>query len=345
MSNLYIWRYMSLAKYVDLLRSRSIFCPKASLFQDKTEGKWIAHAILWREKQRWQRIRGYADRLRGVLDQAKGNQDAILVGAENVYTQLAPEDERSVLADVLKQVSLVYPHKRKEYLEHTVESWFKHHDSYNSSVAKWQSELAIDRESTYISCWNRAASMSLAMWNLYGGGMESVAIRLECGKLEALIEENLDWLTKNDLDGQVVEVEYVDGLNNPREELQKDLIGRLGVGKDVRIGAFSIKPALYEYEREIRLIIYPKIDIRSPSADPHPEPDGISLKIGNEDGNLSDFIDAVYVHPLLSSDSMMVRVVKAINQQFGLSDLPIVTDRIEAIGPNMALEPTGYSSG
>ena len=34
-----IWQYLSLAKYFDLLRTKSLFFPKASLFADETEGK------------------------------------------------------------------------------------------------------------------------------------------------------------------------------------------------------------------------------------------------------------------------------------------------------------------
>jgi hypothetical protein len=100
---------------------------------------------------------------------------------------------------------------------------------------------------------------------------------------------------------------------------------------------------LYEYENEVRLIVYPKREIRSPVSDPHPELDGLSLNIGESDSSLSGFIGAVYVHPLLDSNSMMVRVVKALNEQFGLPDLPIITDKVEAIGSNMALQPTGFT--
>lgn len=336
---------MSLAKYVDLLRSRSIFCPKASLFEDKTEGKWIAHAVLWGEKQKWERIRGLAVHLQNILDRAKGDQDELLIASAETYDSLSTEERRSVLGDVLKQMSIIYPHKRKEYLESMIQSWLGHHDNYNSMVDEWLSQVTVDRESTYISCWNRAASMSLAMWSVYGGGYESVAIRLVAGKLETLLQENLGWLQKKKLDGQVVDVKYVEGLNSPGEELQGELIERLGVGKDVRVGSFSVKPALYLYESEVRLIVFPKRDLLSPVTDPHPELDGLSLIIGGRgsNGSLLDFIDAVYVHPLLDSGSMMVRVVKAINEQFGLSDLPIVTDKIEAIGSNLALKPTGYT--
>lgn len=343
MSDLYIWRYMSLAKYVDMLRSRSIFCPKASLFQDESEGKWIAHAVLWGEKERWERVRGYAEELQKVLDNAKGNQGDALRYSADLYNQLPPEEERSVLADVLKRVPVVYPHKRIEYLEAMIQGWRENHDNHNARVAEWLNEVAIDRESTYISCWNRAASMSLAMWNLYGGGGESVAIRLKPETLEKLLHSNSDWLNEAGLEGQVIDVDYIDGLTSPEKELQEELIGKLNVGKDVRVGAFSVKPALYEYEAEVRLIVYPKREIGKPLSDPHPERDGISLNIGEFDSSLSDFIEAVYVHPLLCSNSMMVRVVKAINEQFGLPNMPIITDKVEAIGSNMALQPTGFT--
>jgi len=343
MSELYIWRYMSLAKYVDLLRSKSIFCPKASLFEDDTEGKWIAHAILWEEKQRWQLLRCYADQLQNILDLAKGDQNTILREAERTYQQLPPEEANSVLGDVLKTVPIVHSHMRGEYLCSMIKGWIGKHDSYNTNVSKWMKEVTADRTSTFISCWNRAASMSLAMWNIYGGGQESVAIKLKTGKLESLLQDNITWLKENGLDGQIVDVEYVEGLNRPEDELRRTLIKKLGVGKDVRVGSFSIKPALYSYENEVRLIIYPNRDHVSPGATDDPDVSGIALSIKETENGLSDFIEAIHVHPLLDSNSMMVRVVGAINEQFGLPNLPIITDKVEAIGPSMSLEPTGYT--
>lgn len=345
MSDPYIWRYMSLAKYVDLLRSKSIFCPKASLFHDETEGKWIAHAVLWREKQRWQRVREYLGVLQDIVDLADGDQDAALVHSVNAYNQLPPEEERSVLSDVLKDVLNVYPSKRIEYLEGTINGWRKNHDGYNTEVAKWLREITVDRESTYISCWNSAPSMSLAMWSLYGGGNESLAIRLKPGKLDELLSRNQNWLQDNGLEGQVVDVDYFDDLPTPGAELQKELISKLGAGKDVRVGAFSIKPALYQYENEVRLIVYPKRELGLPLSDPNPELNGLSLSIGESNRSLSDFIEAVYVHPLVGADSMMVRVIKAIHEQFGLSGLPIIADKVEAIGSNIVLQQTGYTAG
>lgn len=79
---------MSLAKYVDLLRSQAIFCPKASLFQDETEGKWIAHAVLWGEKKRWLVAKEYAEQLQNILDDCEGNQDCISRKAGSMYAFL-----------------------------------------------------------------------------------------------------------------------------------------------------------------------------------------------------------------------------------------------------------------
>jgi hypothetical protein len=42
---------------------------------------------------------------------------------------------------------------------------------------------------------------------------------------------------------------------------------------------------------------------------------------------------------------MMVRVVQAINVRFGFPEIPIVADRIEAIGPNLLLKPSAKRGG
>src|SRR6185369_3188539 len=52
MSYIPIWRYLSLAKYVDLLRRRSLYFPKASRFRDETEGKWWGQAKLYQNAVR-----------------------------------------------------------------------------------------------------------------------------------------------------------------------------------------------------------------------------------------------------------------------------------------------------
>jgi hypothetical protein len=339
---------MSLAKYVDLVHSRAMFFPKASLFPDATEGKWTAHAYLWGRKQHWEKAKANGDTLQQLLDRAKGDPRRILQEAALLYARMTAAEKKAVLGDVLADVWLVYPHKREEYLKGLVESWTKYHDSHNSEVRDYGSQVAIHRESTYISCWSRADSMSAAMWNLYGG-TEAVAIRSSVTKLKALLASNSDWLANLGVGGDVVDVYYVDGLMEPDEDLQGDLLERLLIGDDVRVGEFSIKPSLYEYEREVRAVLYPKRGLFDPVINPHPDWSGISLPVpGHQDAaqrSVRSFIDSVHVHPTLGSESMMARVVQAINVKFGLPDVPILADKIEAIGPNVSVQSVSRSHG
>lgn len=291
----------------------------------------------------------YAEQLQNILDDCEGNQDCISRKAGSMYARISAVKHDSLLGDVLKTVAQVYPHKREEYLKGMVSSWSKHHDNYNNRVREWTHQIGVARESTYISCWNSTSSMSLAMWNIYDGGMESVAIRTDIQKLTGLLLNNKDLLSRSGLDGEVSNVVYVEGLKEPDNALQGKLVERLNTGKDVTVGTFSVKPSKYAYENEVRIIVYPTRDLFEPVVDPHPELDGISLGIGRDsDGaaeSLGEFIEAVYLHPMLGEESMMVRVVKELNDKYGLSELPIVTDKIEAIGPSVALESTGHVGG
>jgi len=60
----------------------------------------------------------------------------------------------------------------------------------------------------------------------------------------------------------------------------------------------------------------------------------------NFEGNrraLSDFIEAVYVHPMLDRDAMVVQTVAEINRRFDMEELPIVVDKLEALGTDITL--------
>jgi hypothetical protein len=71
---------------------------------------------------------------------------------------------------------------------------------------------------------------------------------------------------------------------------------------------------------------------------------GVSLPIGfnelQDKSPVANFIEMVYVHPTLTSDSMMVHTVKEINKRFGVKEIPVVADKIEAFGTNIMLKPT-----
>jgi hypothetical protein len=342
MSDVPIWRYLSLAKYIDLLRTRSLFFPKAALFQDETEGKWFGHTILCERTEHWRQAEENARMLEGLLDRAGHNPLAIYQEAQRL---LADEDGnfKGNMRDVLRGVGVGPPDKWRAYLELLISSWRKHYDEHGREVETWTSQISIHRESTYISCWNRASSMSLAMWDLYGGSREAIAVRSTASKLNALLEYNSSFLERQSLEGGVVEVQYVGGLKNPDEQVHDSIYEIISGSPNVALGMFSIKPSLYEFEREVRAIIFPKRDIFEPLKDPHPNVSGFALQVGRADSqeepSVSSFIDAVYVHPTLSSGSMMIETVKEVNRLFGVAEIPIIADRIEAFGQNISLPP------
>ena len=67
---------------------------------------------------------------------------------------------------------------------------------------------------------------------------------------------------------------------------------------------------------------------------------GFSLVIGPRvDGerDLADFVDSVYLHPMLDKESLMVQAVTEINRRFNVEEIPIVADKIEALGSDITL--------
>lgn len=337
MSNPPLWRYFSLAKYIDLLRTRSLYFPKASRFQDETEGKWWGHAHLSEDAAKLGQLPGNIKTLEELLERAGQDPSAILWEINKLLTST-----NEWVRNILLIASRAFPHKRREFIENTISSWKRQYDDHNKSVDQWKADIAIERESTYISCWNRATSMSMAMWEMYGGGRESVAVRSTRSELDALIENNSSFLEEYALEGAVTDVEYIHGLKSPNEEVQAR-INEIMFERDRNylIGLFAIKPSVYEFEQEVRAIIYPKRNFLDLIEDPNPDIAGLHLPIRRSEQNderpVSHFIEQVYVHPMLGKDSMMVETIKEINRQFGVSEIPIVADKIEAMGSEIGL--------
>jgi len=340
MSDVQIWRYLTLAKYIDLLRTNSLYFPKASRFQDETEGKWWGHALLYERAQKWSQSPENRKVLEGILERAGDDQSAIL--QETI--KLLPSVNEWV-RKILITGTQVYPHKRREYFEGVIASWKKTYNNHSKSVEDWKASIAVHRESTYISCWNRASSMSLAMWEMYGGGRESVAVLSTRSKLEALLQNNASFLEQHGLKSGVADVEYLEGLKNPDEGVQERIYQVLFErDQDLELGLFTIKPSIFDFEREVRGIIYPKREFNDPLKDPHPDKSGFHLSIGGSEAqgeqSILGFIEKVYVHPMLGDDSMVVQVVKEINMRFGVAEIPVVADKIEAFGTDIMLPPT-----
>jgi len=148
MENVPIWRYLTLAKYIDLLRTRSLYFPKAACFQDETEGKWWGHANLYQNAQRWSPSPANTEILEQLLARAGYNPAAIL----REINQTLPSANRWGWRH-FTYCPPPYPDKRREYLESVIASWKNHYSNHNVAVQQWKSDLNVFRESTYISCW------------------------------------------------------------------------------------------------------------------------------------------------------------------------------------------------
>ena len=118
MDNVPIWRYLTLPKYIDLLRTRSLYFPKASRFQDETEGKWWGHAHLYQNAQHW----GQSPANRQTLEQllARAAHDSGSIRRE--INKALPSANQWV-GNILRTALRAYPEKRREYLESVVSSW------------------------------------------------------------------------------------------------------------------------------------------------------------------------------------------------------------------------------
>ena len=335
MNNVPIWRYLTLAKYIDLLRTRSLYFPKSSRFRDETEGKWWGHAHLYENAQHWGQSIANRETLEQLL--ARAGHDSVAIRRE--IDKTLPSATEWV-GNILRIALRAPAEKRREYLESVISSWKKHYSDHNVAVQQWKSDLDIYRESTYISCWNRASSMSLAMWEMYGGGSESVAVCSTTSKLQAVLQANSELLEEHRLVGTLAEVEYVDGLKNPDEKVQERIYQIMFErDRDINVSLFAIKPSVYDFEYEVRAILYPERELLAPLEVPHPNISGFSLPFNPEVDDMRsvvDFIESVYVHPMLGEDSLIVRAVTEINKRFD-AKIRVVADKIEALGSDVTL--------
>lgn len=99
---------------------------------------------------------------------------------------------------------------------------------------------------------------------------------------------------------------------------------------------------MYEFEQEVRAVIYPKRDLLDPIENPYPDMSGLHVPIRGSEPNeepISQFIEKVYVHPTLSEDSMMVHTLKEVHKRFSVPEIAIVANKIEAMGLDIALPP------
>ena len=92
------------------------------------------------------------------------------------------------------------------------------------------------RLGTYVTCWTIGAKDSMALWQLYGGTSNAVAVTSTVERLERACEE---W----EEEVQIRKVEYIDHFKNPR----------LGIGE--YNDPLRFKHQAYSYEQELRIMV------------------------------------------------------------------------------------------
>lgn len=334
-----IWRYMSLSKYIHLLSTKSLYFPRASQFQDKDEGKWYGHTTLYEDTKLRLQIRPNIKTLEDLLERG-GEDPATILSEVNKLIPTANEWVRKILYEVQRGTK---PDKRRAIIEDTISVWKKMYAQHPIQVRHWIKEAEQRRESTYISCWNRAPSLSLAMWSMYGGE-EAIAVQSTESKLNTLIEDNAPLLQAHGLLGSVAKVEYVEGLKNPDKKVHERLYHIVFENvQDYRIGLFSIKPSIFYFEEEVRAIIYKSDEIPNTDVSQQEALLSISPLFGGEqfqgESKVTNFIEKVYIHPLLGENSIIFKAVTEINKLFGVDGIPVEADRMEAFGENTSLPP------
>ena len=199
-----------------------------------------------------------------IVGKAANDDDALRLSrqyAESYRGRVPP-----LIVEVLAKVARVYPHKRLEYLKTMREGWRKNAANSLKREDEWREQTRIQREAVYISCWNRNSSMSFAMWQLYGGGTESVALKSKISRLTRLIDSNQALLSNSRLSGHVWPVRYVD-VHQDEQIFADEMADRLTDTVDTTVAQFTIKPQIYADEHEVRLIVYPKRSLAEPVVD------------------------------------------------------------------------------
>lgn len=187
------------------------------------------------------------------------------------------------------------------------------------------------RDATYVSCWSKSTDQNLALWKIYGKGDDCVAITTSEEKLDTIISANKAALDELGFKAVVREVLYFPNITHPNYSTLYLLHRTMHITEDDEtIFSLRIKPMPYEYEKEVRLIVFPSLEGMA-------SPNEIELEIPIHENvfdslitgiEISNFIEEVHLPPQLTVNSPQYKAIQAINQKFGVQ-APIKIDNIK----------------
>lgn len=322
-----VWRYMPFTKYVDFLRTCSIFCARADKFEDPTEGEWVAQLRLLADDEIWVQNRDTVFARRLLVEKlrssgAKTKEDIArcvdeVVQSKYGWTLQISDDDYDFKT---------YSESPDELIESIEDGDLPLYEDVwedrvnGSSLPKLVEEVARLKCSAFVNCWHLASDQNIAMWKLYGAGNEAVAIRSTVGKLRKLIEGNLAYLKENKLQGSVKRVSYVDKATI--EENPENLVGQIAPG-DIFF-PLTVKHSAYAYENEVRLILLNK----GTASGKKTTATGHLLKVCEKPPQLIDFVDAVYLNPMLSPSNWFCKLIAYQHFLHGLPEKLCIHEQI-----------------
>lgn len=177
--------------------------------------------------------------------------------------------------------------------------------SLNESHAKGENEHDADyfyrrsRTGSFVSCWSLGADDNMALWQLYGGVSNSVAIM---STLDKIIDMALGWQTTVLID----KVQYIDHFKSPNM-----IIGRY-------TDFLKYKHEAYKYEEEVRIIV--------PKQDDGWERNPMGLRMSVSD--IKSLIQSVIVAP--ESGTWFYELVKDISRKYNIS-VPIIRSKLTTL--------------
>ncbi len=199
-------RYMSLAKFLDILKRRRLYFPALSQFADQHEGSSTQLNMMLDT--------GVFDALHALVNyDMTATLGVNVTTEERVHLRAKSEELRA------QKRNVVTPFGPFEITDNV----------------RYQEVMLGQRSWTDVSCWHRSVDESLAMWQIYGGGAESVCIISTVGDLISSLEPTAD------VSMYIHPVHYIDHRN---QHFQTDHL----------LAPAIHKQKAYSYENEVRVI-------------------------------------------------------------------------------------------
>lgn len=156
-----------------------------------------------------------------------------------------------------------------------------------------------NRIKTIISCWTKGPKDNMALWKIYGGSTQSLAITTSFDKL---VQSTLLW--KDDLSGvnfkDVVYIDHEGDLPDGAYSLSYE--------------TFGLKNEAYSFENEVRMIV-----TRNHLKNPSP----LRLKI-----KPNYLIESIIIAP--EAGDWFIELVKSVTEKYGIS-APVTHSRLTAL--------------